>query len=138
MICSYCGVRRAVNADHVVPRSLRKKRLSTHPGQCPCTRCASRRADIPTELFETVPACFECNNGKGARRLVPASWARRLPLLELYFPGKPWTVWRGEPEVLRETHLHRAPVGAESFPSAVRNARGESEEAGGLLIEGRE
>ena len=78
MNCAYCRKARAVNRDHVVPKSYRRK------------------APIPQELCGTVPACFACNIRKGNRRLVPASWADRLGLLESYYPGTPWRVWMGD------------------------------------------
>jgi hypothetical protein len=83
--CAYCQKRRAVNRDHVVPRSL-VKRLKGRP----------LRSDIPEELLVTVPACLFCNTGKGTRRLVPPSWADRVALLNELIPGKPWRVWDGD------------------------------------------
>lgn len=78
MTCAYCRKARAVNMDHVVPRSYRRKQA------------------IPPELAGTVPACFACNNRKGTRRLVPGSWAPLIPLLESHYPGTPWRVWNGD------------------------------------------
>lgn len=77
--CSYCGTRRAVNQDHVVPKTMRK------------------RYDVPAELLLTVPACFECNIRKGTRKLVPPSWADKIPALKDALPGR-WRVWNGDPK----------------------------------------
>lgn len=87
--CSYCGKARAVNQDHVVPKSYRKK-MAIHP-----------------VLAGTVPACFRCNNLKGTRRLIPASWADKLTLLAQEFPGTPWRVWDGDTksDAYRGVHL---------------------------------
>lgn len=83
MLCAYCGERRAVNRDHVVPRVLQKK----------------YKDRLPAELRGTVPSCFECNIRKGTRKLVPPSWSKSIPALKEIIPGK-WRVWRGNP---RET-----------------------------------
>lgn len=76
--CAYCGKARAVNADHVVPKSLRKK------------------YGCPEFLRATVGACFRCNHLKGARRLVPPSWAQWITALNEAYPGTPWRVWSGD------------------------------------------
>ena len=94
MICAYCQERRAVNADHVVPKSLRRK-YKQH-------RKREARPRIPHELLGTEPACFSCNIRKGARRLVPPSWAEKVPLLNAFFGGTPFRVWDGSLKALRE------------------------------------
>ena len=107
VLCAYCGTERAVNRDHVVPQSLARKYRRPHAGQCPCKRCAVLRPSPPEELLATVGACFACNNLKGARRLVPPSWADKLDQLSEWFPGTPWRVWCGsttEP-AFREVHV---------------------------------
>ncbi|HXH10348.1 MAG TPA: hypothetical protein VNP04_11375 [Alphaproteobacteria bacterium] len=76
--CAYCGVRRAIHADHVVPASLLRK-----------------RPDVPARLRILVAACGECNWRKMTRRLVPPSLAYLVPELNEAFPGTPWRVWRG-------------------------------------------
>ena len=88
-MCSYCGVRRAVHLDHVVPKSYRRK-AAIHP-----------------VLAGTVPACFRCNSLKGTRRLIPASWADKLTLLSIEYPGTPWRVWDGDTmsPAFREVHV---------------------------------
>ena len=78
VLCAYCHHERAVTRDHVVPKSYKKL-----------------GKDIPDGLSGTVPACFACNIRKGNRRLIPASWADKLPLLEEAFPGTAWRVWNG-------------------------------------------
>jgi 5-methylcytosine-specific restriction endonuclease McrA len=88
MNCAYCGTRRAVHRDHVVPKSHR------------------RRSDLPDDLRDTVPSCFDCNIRKGARKLVPVSWADRIPLLQEYIPG-PWRVWDGDPKSPAFTAVHK-------------------------------
>lgn len=52
---------------------------------------------MPVELTYTVPACFACNIRKGARRLVPPSWADKIEALNDYFGGVPFRVWAGDP-----------------------------------------
>lgn len=99
-VCAYCQKRPAVNRDHVVPKSLRKKREA----EAKWTKRRMRGHDyaclkeIPSDLLLTVPSCFECNIRKGARRLVPRSWADKLPLLNDLFPGVPWRTWNGNPK----------------------------------------
>ncbi len=61
-------------------------------GECPCP--VKHRA-IPPELLVTVPACFDCNNRKGTRRLIPAFWADRIETLNDLLPPATWRVWRG-------------------------------------------
>lgn len=79
MTCAYCGTERAVNMDHVVPKSLAKK----HP-------------ELPEHLRETVPACWKHNILKGTRRLVPPSWSDRVPELNEFFGGTEFRVWYGD------------------------------------------
>jgi len=99
-ICAYCGLRRAVNLDHVVPKST------------PLWKYRRDLVEIPPaiahgELTATVPACFDCNIRKGARRLVPPSWADKIDALNDYFGGTPWRVWDGNPQAaaFREVHV---------------------------------
>ena len=87
-ICAYCG-ERAVNADHVIPRQLRKK-----------LRAAGRV--VAAELLELVAACFNCNYAKACRRLVPPAWAGRVKALNALGFGR-WRVWHGDAASLRKT-----------------------------------
>jgi hypothetical protein len=95
--CSYCG-ERAVNADHVVPKSFVKKWQKTH-------------GPIPMEFLGTVPSCLFCNVRKGARRLVPASWSHKVDALNRFFGGVPFRVWNGDPmsDAYRETWMAEVP-----------------------------
>ena len=89
--CAYCGVRRAVQRDHVIPDSLVKKY-----DQMAASRKIGRHLYmIPNEWRQLVPACFECNIAKAARRLIPPSWADKIDALNDYFGGTPWRVWTG-------------------------------------------
>ena len=81
--CAYCGSRPAVNADHVVPKALRKT-------------LREKYGSLPEELRGTVPACMACNVRKGTRKLVPPSWADYIPILKEFIPGQ-WRVWDGNP-----------------------------------------
>lgn len=97
VLCAYCGTRPAVNRDHVVPKVIRAKyqrRLTVVRDEE--VLYAPARPAIPPELLETVPACFECNHRKGTRKLVPPSWADKLPALRAAIPGH-WRVWDGNP-----------------------------------------
>lgn len=96
MNCAYCGHRRAVQRDHVVPRSLAKR-----------LKGRTLRRDIPSELLVTVPACMFCNTGKGTRRLVPPSWADKVSVLNELIPGTPWRVWDGDTKspAYKDVHL---------------------------------
>lgn len=87
-VCAYCRKRRAVNQDHVVPKSVAK------------------RYELPMHLAKTVGSCFECNMRKGARKLVPPSWEKHLTELNFWVPGA-WRVWDGDPKspAFREVHL---------------------------------
>jgi 5-methylcytosine-specific restriction endonuclease McrA len=89
MACAYCG-KPAANLDHVIPKALRKHALY----------------EIPLALAGVVPACFDCNNRKGTRMLVPPSWANRIPALKDVLPG-PWRIWSGSPldPAFRDTHV---------------------------------
>lgn len=89
--CAYCGVRRAVNQDHVIPRMIVKRQNAD-----------LRRPSIPADLLVTVPSCFDCNMRKGVRRLVPPSWKKHLSRLNKLQCGT-WRVWDGSAEGLRET-----------------------------------
>lgn len=101
-LCAYCGVRRAVNRDHVVPKAFRRNRKAFV--RVSKTR-REWRTDMPDELLATVPACFECNNRKGTRKLVPPSWADKIPALQEAIPGD-WRTWDGDPlsPAFREIH----------------------------------
>ena len=89
-LCAYCRSRPAINHDHVIPRAIAKKRAGL----------------IPDELLITVPACFECNIRKGTRKLVPPSWAAKIPALKELIPGQ-WRVWDGNPMSPAFTAVHR-------------------------------
>lgn len=87
-LCAYCQERPAVNRDHVVPRVMAK------------------RYELPDELRLTVPACFECNIRKSTRKLVPSSWADKIPALKALIPGQ-WRVWKGNPKEIAFAAVHR-------------------------------
>ena len=93
MMCEYCHERRAGNLDHVIPRSVVKKRER----EC---RIWPHQPMIPPELRETVGACHSCNVAKGTRLLIPASWADRLDELNALNLGT-FRVWDGSAEALR-------------------------------------
>lgn len=80
-VCAYCQKAPAVNRDHVIPKSLQK-------------RLARRGIALSADLCATVPACFACNLRKSTRKLVPPSWADRIPALKAVIPGQ-WRVWDG-------------------------------------------
>lgn len=103
--CAYCGVRRAVNQDHVVPRAMVRRYNRYSPLEKP---------SIPPEWLVTVPSCFPCNIRKGPRRLVPPSWEKQVPKLNRFFGGVPWRVWTGDPLELayREAWM---PLAAEAW-----------------------
>jgi hypothetical protein len=82
--CAYCRVRRAVHADHVIPKSLQKK-------------YARMGKPFPAALCETVGACAPCNWLKLTLRLVPPSWADRLDEINALVSGTPFRVWAGDP-----------------------------------------
>ena len=92
--CAYCGTRRAVHADHVVPKGYSKRNKARYDA-------------MPDEWKVTVGACTECNWGKYTRRLVPPSWADKIDALNDYFGGTPWRVWDGNPQAaaFREVHV---------------------------------
>lgn len=96
--CAYCGARRAVNREHVIPRSLVRTYNRYAPIDAP---------SIPAEWLAVVGACFDCNTRKGNRRLVPPAWANRINQLNRFFPGTPWRVWDGDPlsPAFREVHV---------------------------------
>jgi 5-methylcytosine-specific restriction endonuclease McrA len=85
--CAYCQAARAVNWDHVVPRSLVRRYNRSAPLDAP---------SIPAEWLVVVGACFACNIRKGSRRLVPPSWAKQVHALNRFFGGTPFRVWAGD------------------------------------------
>ena len=93
--CEYCGAR-AVNADHVVPRSV-YKRLSRG---VLARREMTIRKQPPSWLKDTVGACFDCNMAKASRLLIPRSWAHRLEELNSLGIGT-FRVWAGDAALLR-------------------------------------
>lgn len=97
--CSYCGLRRACNRDHVVPKSFVRKWTLTHGPE--------REHAIPADFLLTVPSCLECNVRKGTRRLVPPSWAGKVKRLNRFFGGVPFRTWDGDPmsDAYRETWM---------------------------------
>ena len=82
-LCAYCRRRLAVNRDPVIPKALLRRLLKAG-------------LDISAELLALEPACFECNVLKGTRKLVPPSWADKIPALKELLPG-PWRTWDGNP-----------------------------------------
>jgi hypothetical protein len=88
--CAYCRKARAVNRDHVIPKSLRK-----------------RLGEVPAHLLLTVPACFACNIRKGQRHLVPPSWAGLVDELNEVVGGAEWRVWDGDVRSEAFTAVHR-------------------------------
>lgn len=86
--CAYCG-KRAVQADHVIPRTVRAR----------LARCESKLDPL---LLGLVAACRDCNEGKGTRPLIPASWEDRLDELNALHIGV-FRVWRGDAAMLRTT-----------------------------------
>lgn len=83
--CAYCGGPESLgfNRDHVVPKSLQKKlRQMGKP--------------LPPHLCGTVWSCWPCNIRKGARHLIPESWADRLDELNNIISGTPFRVWHGD------------------------------------------
>lgn len=96
-VCSYCGVARGVNADHVLPRSAYKRlRLPLRP-----TAALLTARGLPSWLLDTADSCFDDNIRKGTRLLIPPSWAPRLDALNALGIGT-FRVWDGSPEALRE------------------------------------
>lgn len=91
-MCAYCGAP-AVNKDHVVPKSLQRK-------------CRLLGIPLSAELSATVNACFACNIRKATRKLVPPSWADKIPALKEAIPGQ-WRVWNGDPKAKSFTAVHR-------------------------------
>jgi hypothetical protein len=85
--CVYCGERRAVTRDHVIPRAVLRTYNATAPDDAP---------SVPPEWLGEVPACLECNVRKGRRRFVPPSWADQVSQLNEFF-GAIWSVWSGDP-----------------------------------------
>lgn len=82
MMCAYCERARGIHADHVVPRSIARRQ-------------ARMLKPFPAHLLVTVRACYSCNILKGARLLVPPSWADRIDELNEAMPGA-WRVWSGD------------------------------------------
>lgn len=86
--CQYCGTG-ATTIDHIVAKADRRRFGVSH---------------LDTEYM--VAACSADNVRKGSRRLVPPSWADRIPQLTEAFPGKPWRTWDGSTSspAYREAH----------------------------------
>ena len=96
--CAYCGRNLEImggNKDHVVPRQVAKNYQRHHKGQ-----------HLPAELRVTVWSCFPCNIRKGTRKLVPMTWADKIPELKELMGGD-WRVWDGNPmsPAFREVHI---------------------------------
>lgn len=85
--CAYCGVRRAVQVDHLITRNQARRRVAA----------ASWREDARYK----VRACRECNEAKGTRLRVPPSHERYIPELQ-EITGNTYGVWDGTPEGLHE------------------------------------
>jgi 5-methylcytosine-specific restriction endonuclease McrA len=90
-VCAYCG-RRAHTKDHVV-----------HKHRFRDPRLAERLGFAHDSDSNLVAACWQCNNRRGTRKLVPPSWEWRIPALNELFPGFQWQLWDGGriPEVRR-------------------------------------
>ena len=95
--CAYCGERRAVTRDHVIPRAVLRTYNATAPLDAP---------SVPPEWLGEVPACLECNVRKSRRRLVPASWAGQVSQLNEFF-GAIWAMWDGDPSAPAFKAVHR-------------------------------
>lgn len=107
--CSYCLTRRAVNLDHVIPKSVRSRRLrklsviirTDDGGHRRENRWATADGHlVPEHLLGLEPSCMTCNASKIARLLIPASWADRLDELNALGIGT-FRVWDGSVEALR-------------------------------------
>ena|SRR3990167_11217523 len=102
--CAYCG-KPAVHADHVIPRTYRKRLQREHmarecngPRDCTGTRLGCRHCGggtLDETLYETVPACMRCNGNKLTRLLIPPSWTGRLDELNDLGIGI-FRVWHGD------------------------------------------
>lgn len=106
-VCAYCGKARAVNRDHVIPQSLRK-RMAKEKAWMKRVRIESGHYyanEIPAYLLVTVPSCFRCNMLKGDSRLVPPSWVDRVDILNELLPGTPWRTWDGSTAALKRVHV---------------------------------
>ena len=102
--CSYCLTQRAVNLDHVIPLSARRRLES-------CWKSVPRAKQnavyfgpdgkiVSDSLMALAPSCFECNMRKGTRLLIPPSWSDRLDELNALGIGT-FRVWHGDVESLR-------------------------------------
>ena len=96
--CAYCGVRRAVNFDHVVPRSVVRTYNLNATDEMP---------SIPAKWLATVGACFECNILKGTRRLVPPGWRDEVAAMNRFFGGARWMVWNGDTQAEAFKAVHK-------------------------------
>lgn len=96
--CAYCGVRRAVTRDHVIPRSVLRSYNRAAPEGAP---------SVPGKWLDVVGACFECNVTKSSSRLVPPSWKAEVNQLNRFFGGTEWRVWSGSPSdpALKAVHV---------------------------------
>ena len=74
MKCAYCGVRRAVQTDHLITRNQARRSVN-----------ASRWRNDPKYK---VRSCMECNMAKGPRLRVPKSLAHLIDELEAITDGK--------------------------------------------------
>ena len=85
--CLYCLKARAVQIDHLITKNQARRRHEA---------MAAREQD----RFK-VPACRECNEGKGARFRVPVTHESLIPELQR-ITGNTYAVWDGKAEGLRE------------------------------------
>lgn len=99
-LCAYCQKEPAVTKDHVVPKTFLRK------GHAWSNQRRKALRALDPSLLKTVPACYTCNLRKATRKLVPASWEGKIPLLKQAIPG-PWRVWNGDPQdaAYREVHV---------------------------------
>lgn len=101
--CAYCGTAPGLTRDHVVPQSLFYREL---PRLYALMKAKALPIPLQT-LRSTVACCADHNILKSSQRLVPASWADRVEILNDLFPGTPWRVWSGRVDepAYRDVHI---------------------------------
>lgn len=86
-ICAYCRERRGHTKDHLIPRAVARRNPA-----------AAQKRQSGRYI---VRCCLTCNHRKGARLRVPTSLAHLIPELS-DLTKRPYAVWDGTPEGLRE------------------------------------